>query len=57
MTIAHRRLKDQSKSSSVLFESLVQKKFLTFDGEIYSLTDSGRLLGKKYKLNGLMIFW
>ncbi|MFX0114431.1 MAG: class I SAM-dependent methyltransferase [Candidatus Hodarchaeota archaeon] len=47
------RFKEQMANCAVLLELLVQKKFLHFDGQIYSLTDPGRRIGKNVRTKWL----
>ncbi len=45
--VSARRLKDQQDNCPRFLESLVQKKLLVYENEFFSLTDSGRNIGKK----------
>ncbi|MFX1513227.1 MAG: class I SAM-dependent methyltransferase [Promethearchaeota archaeon] len=45
--VSARRLKAQQNNCPKFLESLVQKKLLVYENEIFSLTDSGRNIGKK----------
>ncbi|MFX1255968.1 MAG: methyltransferase domain-containing protein [Promethearchaeota archaeon] len=44
--LSGRALKDHIDKVPLLLEALVQKNCLLFDGEIYSMTDMGRTIGK-----------
>jgi cyclopropane fatty-acyl-phospholipid synthase-like methyltransferase len=48
-TVSSRRLKEQNENAdcSTLLASLVEKEALVLDGEIYGLTDTGRIVGNK----------
>ncbi|MFW9998215.1 MAG: class I SAM-dependent methyltransferase, partial [Candidatus Odinarchaeota archaeon] len=47
MAISSRRLGDQKHKCPIFLESLVQKKLLYRDGEMYALTDTGQTAGKE----------
>ncbi|MFW9917243.1 MAG: methyltransferase domain-containing protein [Candidatus Thorarchaeota archaeon] len=43
------RFKEQMANCPALLEALLQKKLLHLDGELYSLTDTGRIIGKNVR--------